>query len=179
MQDNICLRYKKSDFFGNLLQTIIAEKEAMISIVDGPANEIATRDVVIQDISLIIEHIERTYPYPSLLPVVPMDKAKYRLWTADIFGTLVPVLEEFDKAKPARKQEIKKTFIDLINRFEICLDNSSYIFGDDVSVLDLIVANLIVFYKKITIDVSKNRIRLISFMKKILNRDSIRIVYSK
>ena len=173
------LSVKQGGFFGNLILIGLYEKEISPNVFQGECTGIQTDKLFISDPDILCEYIDLLYPYPTLVPYIPLHRAQYRAWIYEIYYTLLPILSEYNQAKPNRQKEITKILQDFIYNYAAHLEYTPYLFGEDISFIELCLANILMFYREIPILLNESHVKLMGLLKKILNRKSIRSVYQK
>ena len=85
----------------------------------GTLPTLVDRDLVLNHSGIIMEYLDDRYPFPTLLPVYPISKAKSRLMMHRIekdWYSIIKVLEEDPNNEDAKKQ-IKRSLLKLSHFF--------------------------------------------------------------
>ena len=114
----------------------VSGQELVPVLVDG--------DRVITDSPAILEHLEERFPERPLYPEDPARRAELQLFV-DWFNGLWKrppnlIVAEERKPEPDRERiaELEARLADALPRFEALLTGRDYLFGDDLTVADLI-----------------------------------------
>jgi glutathione S-transferase len=114
----------------------ISGQELVPVLVDG--------DLVLSDSPVILEYLEERHPEPPLYPADESRRAEVRIFV-DWFNLVWKrppnlIAAEEEKPEPDRRRiaELEQRITDALPRFESLLADRDYLFGDELTVADLV-----------------------------------------
>ncbi len=138
----------------------LAEKDITASIIDvdptrppddflslSPNQILPTlvdRDLVLYDARVIMEYLDERFPHPPLLPLDPVNRARFRLLLARIdrdWYSQIPILEGNDNAERNRARARLTDEINAAN--DLFIDAKPYFRSDTFSMVDCTMAPLL------------------------------------
>lgn len=118
----------------NMLRAI-NPKETIPTLVD--------RDLVIDNINVISEYLDERFPYPPLMNVSPIARARARLVMIKLEKELFPLVEQLITEVVAKNPEQSETAVKVAQYFSQLiplLNSSSYLLGDEFTIIDCALA---------------------------------------
>tara|TARA_B100000965_G_scaffold406622_1_gene446608 strand:+ start:643 stop:1257 length:615 start_codon:yes stop_codon:yes gene_type:complete len=128
------------------------------------------RELVLQNSRVIIEYLDERFPHPPLLPVDPVQRAKFRLALDTIEHQWYP---EFEKAY--KNGKLDDQFIANISAYFleiIPLITDGFFMSDDFGLVDCSLAPLLWRIKALGIDISENKKVIDDYSDRIFNKES-------
>ena len=111
----------------------------------GEVPILVERDLVLYESNIINEYIDERFPHPQLMPPDPVMRARVRLllfnFEREIFQ-YVRVLEN-KESDEASRDEARKIIRTKLMRLTPVVSRSKYVFGDDLTMLDIALAPLL------------------------------------
>ncbi|MBQ8828846.1 MAG: glutathione S-transferase N-terminal domain-containing protein [Burkholderiaceae bacterium] len=111
----------------------------------GEVPILVERDLVLYESNIINEYIDERFPHPQLMPPDPVMRARVRLllfnFEREIFQ-YVRVLEN-KESDEASRDEARKIIRTQLMRLTPVVSRSKYVFGDDLTMLDIALAPLL------------------------------------
>ena len=143
---NICIRSHQVRF-------VLSEKGIVTQINNFDGNKIpedlialnpfatlptlVDRELVLYDSRVIIEYIDERYPYPPLLTVSPVDRAKIRLALASLEVDIVQPAVDLDQSIGARTENSqRKKLRSALNATSDLFAVNKYFLSEDVFFID-------------------------------------------
>ena len=123
-----------------------------------------------QNSRVIIEYLDERFPHPPLLPVDPVQRAKFRLALDTIEHQWYP---EFEKAY--KNGKLDDQFIASISAYFleiIPLITDGFFMSDDFGLVDCSLAPLLWRIKALGIDISENKKVIDDYSDRIFNKES-------
>ncbi len=155
-----------------------------ISIMNpyGQVPILADRDLVIYESNIINEYIDERFPHPQLMPVDPIQRARVRLLLLNFEREVFVHVQELERleAKKADKPldktsekvaEKARTIIrDQLSKLSPVLMKSSYIMGEEFSMIDLALAPLLWRLGHYGIELPKTAAPVLKYAERIFAR---------
>lgn len=135
------VNFELIDIFGNLK----AQNEVYEFNPYGEAPVILDRDLVLHESFLIMEYLDERFPYPPLMPVYPVVRAKLRLLIYRIYKdwfTHVDVLEN-EKSSDLQIKKAKKELLDALIGINENFKQNKYFMGEEITLIDCVVGPLL------------------------------------
>lgn len=101
------------------------------------------RDLVLYDTKTIIEYLDERFPHPTLLPVYPVARAKYRLMVHRIEKDWYPLFDEVISGNKAAATSARNQLRDSLVALTAAFAEKSYFLSDDFSLIDCALAPLL------------------------------------
>lgn len=166
----LAIVYNKQTFMGELIFSLLLFKNLNSHCVSGKCSGIYLHeeDLYVNDLNLIVNHLERLHPYPSITPVSPLDRAVHRNILQYIVSTVVPMCDQAMVDENVRSEALAI----LVEMAEYLCDNlnvvqSSGFFDNRITALDIAVYKLFDFYKALNIFLSPKSKKLVYHIYKI------------
>lgn len=179
------------DHYSQRVRIVLVEKDIAITIKDIDYNAyppklselnpystlpvLIERDLVLYDSLVIMEYLEDRYPYPSLLPAYPCERANKRLlvhriqkdWCRLVDTILDPKAKV--TAQNASRKELRESLIGVSPLFE----EQPYFLSKDFSLADCCLLPILWRLPLLGIDIPKNAARgLVGYMERLFARPS-------
>ncbi|MFZ9034697.1 MAG: glutathione S-transferase N-terminal domain-containing protein [Francisellaceae bacterium] len=190
-RSTMTLYTKSDDPFCHRIKMILAEKDINADIIDvdkqdkleelyelnpyGQVPTLMTKDLIVYEPDIIFEYLEERFPYPPLLSVFPLERARTRMLCKQIDEKWMPLLNQALKAKGQSAQqqaklELLKTLFDLIP----LLKRQPYLLGDEFGIADCSLAVILYSLPKLGIKLPEKAMPLVKYAKRVFNRDSFK-----
>lgn len=176
--------------FSHRCRIVLYEKDMDFEIVDiddlnkledlavlNPYNEVPVlveRDLILYEASIISEYIDERFPHPQLMPVDPVTRARARLllfrFEQELFRH-VKILEDNTLNVASRKrsharESIRQSLVMISPMFNA----QQYIFGEDLSMIDIAIATLIWRLEYYQIKLNKNISTMMQYAERIFKQ---------
>lgn len=101
------------------------------------------RNLVLYEHNIIAEYLDERFPHPSLLPVFPIARAKFRQIIRRIEQDLYVLVENIKKDQKKEAKNFRKKLIDsLVNLAPLFAENT-YFLSDELTLVDCCLAPLL------------------------------------
>ena len=135
------------------------------------------RNIVLYDLSVIMEYLDERFPFPPLLPVDPIEKSEKRLLifrftrAVNSWFELANTIETGTKkdADNARKT-LKSSLIELVPLFA----HQSFFKSNDMTIVDACLAVLLWRLKRLDIDLGKSGKAVTDYASRLFSRESFK-----
>ena len=186
------------DHYSHRVRLVLAEKDIAITIRDidhctyppklSELNPYSTlpvlveRDLVLYDSIIIMEYLEDRYPYPSLLPAYPSERASKRLlvhriqkdWCKHVDLILSPNAKV--TAQNIARKELRESLIGVSPLFT----EQPYFLSNDFSLADCCLLPILLRLPVLGIDIPNNSAKgLVGYMEKAFARPSFQASLSE
>lgn len=96
------------------------------------------RDLVLNESGIIIEYFDERFPHPPLLPVYPVQRAKFRLMIHRVVQDWYPLVKciERDEDVEAKRLELREQ----ITKVSSVFDEYPYFLSQDITMMDCTLA---------------------------------------
>jgi glutathione S-transferase len=172
MDEKIILGYGISS---SLINLIIIEKDITIEIINEKQQLdpiLYIDNLVIPYYSIIIDYLENRAYYPPLIPQSPTG-ILISLYFIDIF---IHLIDDFlaEENHKKRKEKLNNIF-HMINNL---IQRSKYVLGDEIKIVDLLIASFLIELVKKNISLNNIHIELqtVKFIKNLINLPSVKKV---
>ncbi|SEH94193.1 stringent starvation protein A [Bathymodiolus azoricus thioautotrophic gill symbiont] len=135
------------------------------------------RNIVLYDLSVIMEYLDERFPFPPLLPVDPIEKSEKRLLifrftrAVNSWFELANTIETGTKkdADNARKT-LKSSLIELVPLFA----HQPFFKSNDMTIVDACLAVLLWRLKRLDIDLGKSGKAVTDYASRLFSRESFK-----
>ncbi|CAC9429170.1 Stringent starvation protein A [uncultured Gammaproteobacteria bacterium] len=135
------------------------------------------RNIVLYDLSVIMEYLDERFPFPPLLPVDPIEKSEKRLLifrftrAVNSWFELANTIETGAKkdADNARKT-LKSSLIELVPLFA----HQPFFKSNDMTIVDACLAVLLWRLKRLDIDLGKSGKAVTDYASRLFSRESFK-----
>ena len=140
----------------------------------GEVPVLAERDFVLYEANIICEYLDERFPHPQLMPSEPVVRARVRLLMFNFERELfrhVKTLESRSadmKARALARDEIRNQLIGMAPLFI----KNKYLFGEDFTMLDIVMAPLLWRLGYYGIDLPKSAAPLQKYAERVFSRQS-------
>ena len=134
------------------------------------------RELVLHQSKIIMEYLEERFPYPPLLAVYPIMRAKFRMMIFQIENDWYPLIQiiQNNKASTAERERARKelrshliTTIPVFNEYPYCL-------SEDFSLVDCSLAPILWRLPALGIELPKQAKPLLDYTNRVFARDAFR-----
>jgi len=131
------------------------------------------RELVLYDSRVIIEYIDERYPYPPLMPVSPVDRAKIRLALASLETDIVLPAVEFDQSIGTNSENSKKKKLrSALNASADLFSLNKYFLNDQFTVIDCVLAPILWRLEYFGISLTNDHKYLKDYMERLFSREA-------
>lgn len=153
--------YSGSDADSHQTRIVLAEKGVTVDVFNVDANQpnedllslnpngtfptLVDRDLVLDDVDVIMEYLDERFPHPPLLPVYPIARARSRLMLQRIeldWYSLARTIEN-EKSTPAEKEAARKALRDMLVTLTPVFAESNYFLSEEFTLVDCRIAPLL------------------------------------
>ncbi|MBM4222398.1 MAG: stringent starvation protein A [Gammaproteobacteria bacterium] len=175
----------ENDIHSHRVRIVLAEKSVAYDTVNikmsapplelievNPSLSLPTlvdRELVLYGSEIIMEYLDERLPYPPLMPIYPVAKARCRLMMHRInedWYTLIPKIEQKDQAA-------KKELIDSLISISSMLEEPPYFMTDEFTLVDCCVIPLFLRLKHWGCAIPKHATGLWDYIKKVMKKESV------
>jgi len=179
---NICIRSHQARF-------VLSEKGIVTQINNFDGNKIpedlialnpfatlptlVDRELVLYDSRVIIEYIDERYPYPPLLPVSPVDRAKIRLALASLEVDIVQPAVDLDQTMGARTENShRKKLRSALNATSDLFSVNKYFLSEDFTIIDCVLGPILWRLDYFKINLTNDHKHMKDYMQRVFDREA-------
>ena len=131
------------------------------------------RELVLYDSRVIIEYIDERYPYPPLLPVNPVDRAKIRLALASLEVDIVQSAVDLDQSLGTRTENSnRKKLKSALNATADLFSVNKYFLSEDFTIIDCVLGPILWRLDYFKINLTNDHKNMKSYMQRVFNREA-------
>ena len=131
------------------------------------------RELVLYDSRVIIEYIDERYPYPPLLPVNPVDRAKIRLALASLEVDIVQPAVDLDQSMGARTENSqRKKLRSALNATSDLFSVNKYFLSEDFTIIDCVLGPILWRLDYFNIKLKNDHKPMLDYMKRVFDRQT-------
>ena len=131
------------------------------------------RELVLYDSRVIIEYIDERYPYPPLMPVSPVDRAKVRLALASLETDIVIPAVDFDQSIGTRTENaMRKKLRSALNASADLFSVNKYFLNDDFTIIDCVLAPILWRLDYFGVNLTKDHKHIENYMERVFSRET-------
>ena len=131
------------------------------------------RELVLYDSRVIIEYIDERYPYPPLMPVSPVDRAKIRLALASLESDIVFPAIEFDNSIGTRTENsMRKKLRSALNASADLFSVNKHFLNDDFTIIDCVLAPILWRLEYFGINLTNDHKHMKDYMERVFTREA-------
>jgi len=101
------------------------------------------RDLIIYESNIINEYLDERFPHPQLMPPDPMMRARMRLMMHNFERELFSHVAILENGPQKNADKAKLAIRDVLTQISPMLQSQKYLFGEEFSILDVIMAPLL------------------------------------
>lgn len=101
------------------------------------------RDVVLYESRVIMEYLDERFPHPPLMPVDPVNRARFRLALYRIETDWYVLLQQLDRANGAPRERVGMILRDSLTASAAVFGTRPYFLSDEFSLVDCSLAPLL------------------------------------
>lgn len=183
----IVLYSGENDIASHQVRLVLSEKSVDVSILSmeeeynhqkllkinpyGDAPTLVDRDLVLYNPRLILEYLEERFPYPPLLPVYPIARARSRLMIyrieKDWYSLLPRILSENQKDGDAARKEL----IESLSSIDSVFAQTPYFLSEEFSLVDCYLAPLLWRLPHYGVELPKRARHTHNYLERIFERE--------
>lgn len=168
------------------VRIVLAEKGIAVNIiyVDGnnppedlltlnPYNSLPTivdRDLVLYEPNIITEYLDERFPYPPLLPVYPVARAKCRLMIYRMEHDWLTLIATIQKGLKNEVTEARKELRNQLISMAPVFSEAPYFLSDDFSLADCCLAPMLWRLKSLGVELPQQTKPIHDYMKRVFAR---------
>ena len=131
------------------------------------------RELVLYDSRVIIEYIDERYPYPPLLPVNPVDRAKIRLALASLEVDIVQSAVDLDQSLGTRTENsYRKKLKSALNATADLFSVNKYFLSEDFTIIDCVLGPILWRLDYFKINLTNDHKNMKSYMQRVFDREA-------
>ena len=131
------------------------------------------RELVLYDSRVIIEYIDERYPYPPLLPVNPVDRAKIRLALASLEVDIVQSAVDLDQSLGTRTENsYRKKLKSALNATADLFSVNKYFLSEDFTIIDCVLGPILWRLDYFHINLTNDHKSMKSYMQRVFDREA-------
>ena len=131
------------------------------------------RELVLYDSRVIIEYIDERYPYPPLLPVNPVDRAKIRLALASLEVDIVQSAVDLDQSLGTRTENSnRKKLKSALNATADLFSVNKYFLSEDFTIIDCVLGPILWRLDYFKINLTNDHKNMKSYMQRVFSREA-------
>ena len=174
--------------FSHRCRIVLFEKDMDFEVIDvdnrnkpedlavlNPYNDVPVlveRDLVLYEASIISEYIDERFPHPQLMPIDPVTRARARLllfrFEQELFSH-VKILENAESS--SRKiSKARRGIHQALTMVSPEFNSQKYVFGEELSMIDIAIATLIWRLKHYQIKLDDNITPLLKYAERVFQR---------
>jgi len=179
---NICIRSHQVRF-------VLSEKGIVTQINNFDGNKIpedlialnpfatmptlVDRELVLYDSRVIIEYIDERYPYPPLLPVNPVDRAKIRLALTSLEVDIVQSAVDLDQSLGTRNENsCRKKLKSALNATADLFSVNKYFLSEHFTIIDCVLGPILWRLDYFHINLTNDHKNMKSYMQRVFDREA-------
>lgn len=186
----ITLYSNSNDLNSHRIRLVLAEKGILTNVIEvdrygfdkkilaaiNPEQTIPTlvdRDLVLSNSRIIMEYLDERFPHPSLLPVYPVDRAKFRLMIdrieTDWYSHAKNIFQQNtnDKHITQSRQKLTNDLLEIVPFFK----EHAFCFGEEFSLIDCSLAPILWRLPMLGLNLIKRKFKpLLDYAEKIFER---------
>lgn len=180
-----------TDYNSHQVRIVLAEKSISVEIENvypydvpldlidlNPYNSLPTlvdRELVIYDVSIMMEYLDERFPHPPLMPVYPVARAESRCHMYRIRKDLYSLVDLIEKGSEEEANTARKQLKDALIGLSPIFRDRPYFLNDEFSLIDCTLAPLLWRLPEWDIQLDENLVPgLMQYMDNIFNRPSFR-----
>lgn len=131
------------------------------------------RELVLYDSRVIIEYIDERYPYPPLLPVNPVDRAKIRLALTSLEVDIVQSAVDLDQSLGTRTENsCRKKLKSALNATADLFSVNKYFLSEDFTIIDCVLGPILWRLDYFKINLTNDHKNMKSYMQRVFDREA-------
>jgi RNA polymerase-associated protein len=139
----IVLFEKSMDYEIREVDLFNKSEEVMMMNPYGQVPILTDRDLIIYESNIINEYLDERFPHPQLMPPDPMTRARMRLMMHNFERELFTHVGVLENGPQKSADKAKQSIRDVLVQISPLLQNQKYLFGEEFSILDVIMAPLL------------------------------------
>ena len=183
-----------ADMYSHRVRIVLAEKGVNVDVlyvdVNNPPEDLLTlnpynsvptlvdRDLVVYEANVIVEYLDERFPYPPLLPVYPVARAKSRLMIYRIENdwlSLIPKIKNGGTDSDAARKLLIEHFVTL----EPVFAEMPYFLSEEFSLIDCCLAPLLWRLPSLGITLPSDAKAVSAYAKRVFERSSFQASLSE
>ena len=173
------------------VRLVLAEKGMLINIIqvtnqnlipDSLRNSLdhvelpilINRELILYNTRIISEYLDERFPHPPLLPVYPIERARYRLMIHELEHEWLDVAEQILKTKnELSRRKLRKELTERIVESAPFFTQHDYFLGDEFSLVDCCLAPLLYRLPILGIELPEEAAKNIRrYLEKVMRRNT-------
>ncbi|MEM9243516.1 MAG: glutathione S-transferase N-terminal domain-containing protein [Pseudomonadota bacterium] len=181
-----------NDVYSHRTRIVLAEKGIAVDTINSQHMEnqpeeiadlnpygtlpiLVDRELVLYESHIIMEYLEERYPHPPLLPVYPVQRAKYRLMMSRIERDWYSLFHAIEKTTDQKLlQQYRKSLLENLLGLKIMLEQTPYFLSNEFTLMDCYMAPLLWRLPVLGIELPKSAGILMNYAERLFSRPSFR-----
>jgi stringent starvation protein A len=130
------------------------------------------RDLVLYEANIINEYIDERLPHPQLLPTDPVMRARARLLLFQMEKDIFSYIDILEKSSSKAAEKARNAVRDQLIQLSPIVQKQKFLFGDDFSMLDIVLAPLLWRLEYYGIELSKQAAPLLKYSERVFSRST-------
>ena len=131
------------------------------------------RELVLYESRVIIEYIDERYPYPPLMPVSPVDRAKIRLALTSLDSDIVLPAVELDQSIGSRTENsARKKLRSALNSSADLFSANKHFLNDEFTIIDCVLAPILWRLDYFGISLTNDHKGVKDYMERVFSREA-------
>jgi RNA polymerase-associated protein len=176
--------------YSDQVRFMLAEKEIEVDIVEvdllnkpedlldvnpyGTLPTLLERDLVIYEPNIIMEYLDERFPYPPLMPVYPVERAKTRMimhrMKTDWFSLYEVIMGENTRQTARAREALTLSLVSVARAFS----RTAFFMSDAFSILDCCLAPFLWRLPSLKIILPTQAAPIIEYAERVFNRDAFK-----
>lgn len=133
------------------------------------------RDLVLYQSKIIIEYLEERFPYPPLLPVFPILRARFRLMVFQIEQDWYPLVSVIQGGEGDKAEEARQTLREGLAKMAEVFENYPYCLSEEFSFIDCSIAPILWRLPALGIHFADKKMKpLLDYAERLFKRDTFK-----
>lgn len=178
----------KNDIYSHRTRIVLAEKGVAVDIIyidpeDKPKDlleinpyqtvpTLVDRDLILFQSNIIMEYLDERFPYPPLLPVYPVARAKSRLTMFRIEKDWCELVKAIEEGPAAQANAARKVLKESLLAIEPVFAETPYFLSEDFSLIDCMIGPILWRLPSFEIELPAKSKALLNYMERVFARES-------
>lgn len=132
------------------------------------------RDLVLYESRVIMEYLDERFPHPPLMPIDPVNRARFRLALYRIENDWYPLLPRIESNRRAEADRARLTLRDGLIASAAVFDAKPFFLSDEFSLVDCTLAPLLWRLPHLGIDLPPGARSVVAYGERVFSRPTFR-----
>lgn len=176
--------------FSHRCRIVLYEKDMDFEVIDidglhkpedlavlNPYNAVPVlveRDLILYEASIISEYIDERFPHPQLMPVDPITRARVRLllfrFEQELFRYVKTLEDNTVNVASRKRSHAREAIRQSLTMISPMFSPQQYVFGEDLSMVDIAIATLLWRLEHYQIKLNKNISTMLKYAERIFQQ---------